>query len=319
MNIEDYKTSVSSETLDKYQSLTNELIFEPRQEETDSTKMLVDNIKNIVKRNIKHKKYFLLFLQTIYLNTYLFSKSLVISPFIKNGDHQKVTNYSYAYDLTIVMFITYTLNLISNTGDINIFNKGYQKYKEKRFVYIYFLVTLLSSIIFAFLGEVSFLRNFTISGDFWKHITLKEIGVFAIIGIPIAYLTLKELVIMIKNKTMRHLFFVYALIACLFGFNLMCLKIYGAENIHYHVHHAIFAGVMSVIFCQWDNIYSLVMHGIYMGVLIEGISFYGLQELYIFMSNNSHNSNYSISFVFSFIYMFLWIVFGLMFYNKIYE
>ena len=72
MNIEDYKTSVSSETLDKYQSLTNELIFEPRQEETDSTKMLVDNIKNIVKRNIKHKKYFVIFADNIFKYIFIF-------------------------------------------------------------------------------------------------------------------------------------------------------------------------------------------------------------------------------------------------------
>ena len=102
---------------------------------------------------------------------------------------------------------------------------------------------------------------------------------------------------MVKTRTMRHLFFVYGLISSLFALNLICLKIYGAENIHYHVHHAIFAGVMSVIFSKWNSIWNILMHSIYMGVLIEGISFYGLQELYIFMSNNSNLVNYSVSFV----------------------
>ena len=166
---------------------------------------------------------------------------------------------------------------------------------------------------------MSFLRNFSISGDFWKHLSAKELVVFAIIGLPLTFITLRELWIMIKNRTMRHLFFVYGLILSLFILNLVCLNLYNAKNIHYHIHHAIFAGVMSVIFNNWDNKWSILMHAIYIGVLIEGISFYGLQELYIFMCNNSTIVKYTTSFIFSFISLFLWIVFGFVFYNKIYN
>ena len=278
---------------------------------------LLRKIKNNINNNIRIRSNFFLFLQTIYVNCYLFTKSLEISPFIDKNQHSKVTNYSYVYDLSLIMFITYTLNTISHLRDKNIYVLNHL-YKSRKYVFIYCITTLISGIGFAMLGEVSFLKNFSISGEFWKHLTAKEVVVFFIIGVPILFLTLRELFVMVKTRTMRHLFFVYGLISSLFALNLICLKIYGAENIHYHVHHAIFAGVMSVIFSKWNSIWNILMHSIYMGVLIEGISFYGLQELYIFMSNNSNLVNYSVSFLFSFIYLFLWIVFGLIFYPNLY-
>ena len=192
----------------------------------------------------------------------------------------------------------------------NIYNKNY--------ILIYNLVTIISAISFS-LGEVSFLKYFSISGDFWKHLSLKEIVVFAIIGLPLTFLTLREFYYMIKHRTFRGLLAKYVLISSLFATNLLFLKMYGAQNIHYHIHHAIFAGVMSLIFSKWDSIWSILMHGIYMGVLIEGISFYGLQELYIFMTNNSPKANYSLSFTASFVSLFLWTILCFLLYEKIYD
>ena len=194
------------------------------------------------------------------------------------------------------MFITYTLNTISHLRDKNIYVLN-RLYKSRKYVFIYCITTLISGIGFAMLGEVSFLKNFSISGEFWKHLTAKEVVVFFIIGAPILFLTLRELFVMVKTRTMRHLF-VYGLTSSLFALNLICLKIYERKYSLY-VHHAIFAGVMSVIFSKWNSIWNILMHSIYMGVLIEGISFYGLQELYIFMSNNSNLVKYSVSFLFS--------------------
>jgi len=315
MSIEDYKTDSTF-----YTSLNNELLFEPRQKSDDSSRILARSIKNKIKQNILNQRNFFIFLQTIYVNTYLFSKSLEISPFINNSDHEKVSAYSYTYDLSIIMFITYALNVISTFGNTtNVIGKGNQNIFNRKYILFYCLTTILSALGFALLGEVSFFKDFTISGDFWKHLTLKEIVVFAIIGIPLAFLTLRELYILIKRRSIRSLLIKYVLISSLFVGNLLCLKLYGATNIHYHIHHAIFAGVMSIIFNKWDNIWSILMHAIYMGVLIEGISFYGLQELYIFMTNDSPKAIYSISFTAAFISLFLWIIFCLMFYKKLYD
>ena len=65
------------------------------------------------------------------------------------------------------------------------------------------------------------------------------------------------------------------------------LLINKAKPIHYHVHHAIFAGVLSLWFLDWDIYYIIIIHGILMGVVIEGIDFYGVQEFYLFLTNNS--------------------------------
>ena len=321
MNIEDYNSNTGNENENEYyyRELSNELVFEPREPSTSTVK-LFNNIKQQIRNNILNRRKFFLFLQTIYFNAYLFSKSLEISPYISKSNHSKVTVYSYSYDISIILFITYALNLISNTTNMNILvnEVSFKKYKSKFYILLYCFVCVVSALVFALLGEVSFLRNFSLSGDFWKHISLKEAIVFCLIGFPLLYFTLSELFNSIKERRFRYLTVVYLSISVLFGLNLLCLVMYGAENIHYHVHHAIFAGVMSVIFSSWDNIYSIIMHGLYMGVLIEGISFFGLQELYIFMTNNSAMVTYSASFAISFAVLFLWIIFGLLFFHRLY-
>ena len=122
MSFEDYKTDPTF-----YTSLNNELVFEPRQESDDSPTILSRSITNKIKQNILNQRNFFIFLQTIYVNTYLFSKSLEISPIINNSDHDKVSAYSYTYDLSIIMFITYALNVISTFGNTtNVIGKGNQ-------------------------------------------------------------------------------------------------------------------------------------------------------------------------------------------------
>ena len=321
MNIEDYNTGTQDERdIDsRYTSLSNELVFEPIDNNyIHNDQILLRNIKEKISKNISNRSRFLLFLQTIYLNTYLFTKSVEISPFIKKELHIAATDYSYTYDLSIIMFLTYALNSISYLHSTNLYNSN-QLYKNKKYILFYCFTTIISGIGFALLGEeISFLRDFTISGDFWKYISVNEIVVFTIIGVPTTFITLRELWIMIKERTLRYLFFVYGSILSLFILNLVCLNLNSAKNIHYNIHHAIFAGVMSVIFNRWNNNFNILIHAIYMGVLIEGISFYGLQELYIFICNNYILANYSISFAFTFICLFLWIIFALFFYNKLY-
>ena len=324
MNIEDYNTMYGNKNDNKYyySELSNQLVFEPREQEDQSvsTVKLFNNIKKQIRNNILNRRKFFLFLQTIYFNAYLFSKSLEISPYISKSNHNKVTLYSYSYDVFIILFITYSLNLISSSTNMNIITNEvvFKKNKNKFYVLIYCFVCVVSVIVFALLGEFSFLRNFSISGYFWKHLSLKEAVVFCLIGLPLLYFTLSELFNSLKERRLRYLTIVYSSTGVLFSLNYFCLIIYGAENIHYSIHHAIFAGVMAVIFSKWDNILNVIMHGIYMSVLIEGISFFGLQELYIFISKNSTMISYSVAFAISFGILFLWIIFGLFFFNRIY-
>ena len=69
---------------------------------------------------------------------------------------------------------------------------------------------------------------------------------------------------------------------------LYILQLGNAKDIHYHVHHAIFAGILSNWFNKWDDCFEQTMHAVLMGVVIEGINFYGVGELFLFITQGLH-------------------------------
>ena len=164
--------------------------------------------------------YFLLYLQGIYLNTFLASQTLQISPFIKSGHHEKITPYSYSYDLTLCMLITYTVSSLSMFEFKNVNIKK---------LFVYHFITTISAIVFAMLGEVKFLEDFTISGDFWKHLSLREIIVFLIIGLPLVYLSFKDCFILFKDKRCKNTLVPFLIILILFSINYTLLIINSAK------------------------------------------------------------------------------------------
>lgn len=252
--------------------------------------------------------FFPLYLQAIYINTFLASQTLQISPLIKNGNHEAITFYSYSYDLTLTLLITYAINCISQLKFLNI---------TKLKLIFYHTITTASAIIFALLGEVKFLQNFTISGDFWKHLSLREIFVFLLIGIPLVYLSIRDYATIYQDKRCKNIYLPTFAILILFVFNYILLIVNSAHHVHYHIHHAIFASFMAVQFNDLNDYLCILGNGIYMGVIIEGISFYGLQELYIFMTNSSSViTNFNVSLLLTFISIVLWSVIPLSFLKK---
>ena len=65
------------------------------------------------------------------------------------------------------------------------------------------------------------------------------------------------------------------------------LLINNSSHISYHVHHAIFSGLLSMWFVNWDSKIEMIFHAIMMGIVVEGINFYGIQELFLFIVDNS--------------------------------
>ena len=41
-----------------------------------------------------------------------------------------------------------------------------------------------------------------------------------------------------------------------------------------------------LLFTNWDRWSTMIWHAIFMGIVIEGINFYGIGELYLFITNN---------------------------------
>ena len=82
----------------------------------------------------------------------------------------------------------------------------------------------------------------------------------------------------------------------------------GAQGIHYHVHHAIFSGVLSMWFTLWKNPVELIMHGVLMGICIEGINFYQLQEFYLFLTNTTPQMTFKSALSINLVYLIVSLV-----------
>ena len=71
---------------------------------------------------------------------------------------------------------------------------------------------------------------------------------------------------------------------------LVIIGLNNANHVHVHVHHAIFSGLLSLWFTDWDNTkkdYSMQIHSILIGIVIEGINFYGISEYFLFIFDNT--------------------------------
>jgi hypothetical protein len=98
------------------------------------------------------------------------------------------------------------------------------------------------------------------------------------------------------------------------------LKIGNAKDIHYHVHHAIFAGVLSLWFTDWNNQFEMSMNAILMGVVVEGINFYGVGELFLFLTDGHvEMSFYNSMFISLFYTVIIFILYTFSYFAHLYK
>ena len=76
--------------------------------------------------------------------------------------------------------------------------------------------------------------------------------------------------------------------------------------------HAIFSGVLSLWFTNWDNCWEMFLNAILLGIVVEGINFYGVGELFLFLTKNTTEMTYHnsvlISCLFTFVLLLLYII-----------
>jgi hypothetical protein len=272
-----------------------------------STERLSNNyqIKKI-KEYSRISKNYLLFFQSIYVLVYLAIETLQLSDYIKKKDHNIITDYSYVYNLILILFVCYSINNISSLG-LNILLHGIELTMANIILYLFFC--LVGGVSFALLGEVPALQNIVISGKFWKHLTRVGIITIVIIGVPIICILFSEIYYSWKEKILRRELFNIVVIALSFLISYISLMMNSADDIHLHIHHAIFAGVLALFCSNWEKKYIMYLHAILMGVVIEGIGFFGISEFYIFMCKNTPINSFVISLIISSIYLWFWFMY----------
>ena len=233
-----------------------------------------DNIKNNLccSKSIKDFLTYML----IFTNVYLWCETLQCSDLIKYGTHEKNSIQSYAYNLLFVWLSTFFIIKLQNITKLN----------NGNFI-LYFIFSHIGGLGFALLGQVPFLQNIVITNNNWKYWTPAAWIVIITTLFVIILLGIIELRDSIRSKTIRYTFFNLLLILISYSYILYILKSGNAKDIHYHVHHAIFAGILSMWFTKWKNSFEQIMHSILLGIVIEGINFYGIGEFFLFMSKGN--------------------------------
>ena len=62
-----------------------------------------------------------------------------------------------------------------------------------------------------------------------------------------------------------------------------------------HLHHAFLAINFSFWFTQWNNYATFVLHAICLGIWVQGINFYGMAEIKIFIDTQEEISSLNLS------------------------
>ena len=241
--------------------------------------------------NISKNNYWTFIFLIMTTNVYLISESLQLSELISSSSHITPTIYIYAYDLLYSWLTTY---IVIKMSDIISFHPPN--------IILYYVFFILGALCFALLGEVPFLRNFALVPGFWDHLNTNgkiTIILFTIFICILGLVQLKQAII--DRDCQRHLF-TYVLFVLFYGITLATLVFGGASNLNIHVHHAISSSLLSFWFVDWNSQISMIFHAILMGVAVEGIDFYGIGELSLFLCNMGNLLSYHYAIGIAFIF-----------------
>ena len=252
--------------------------------------------KSKKENNISKSPFHIFQLMCIYTSVYLNSETLQLSNLISSSSHNTSTIGVYVYDLLFTILITLPLIKITNIQGLA-FNS-----------ILYFIFCNIGGLGFALLGEVPFLHDIAIVKDFWKNLTPSAVCTILFFAIIIIAIAINEIKNACRFKTItRQLLNISIFIGFYIGIFYM-LSGGGAQHIHWHIHHAICAGFLSLWFTNWENTIIMCTHAIMMGVVVEGINFYGIQELYLYLSNSSNIVKLEFSFWVSCVFLFFIII-----------
>ena len=156
---------------------------------------------------------------------------------------------------------------------------------------------ILGAVIFGLMGEIPWLRHLEFIPGFWNHLDTKAKLTIIFLGLTTTILIMNEIMESIKVRKCRRI--IGLLLGYVFMYSLVYLLLssYNAKSINIHVHHAIFSSILTLCFVNWENTIELIMHGVLMGIMIEGINFYGIGELSLFLTNNTGNIDFKNSVV----------------------
>lgn len=204
-------------------------------------------------------------------SVYFASQTLQMSPLINSASHQQVTPFSLVYDALYAVLIVLGLHQLNPP---NIMSKCQQM--------IYTFSCHSGAIIFALAGQIPSLSAFTLTPGFWKRLPLEGKILISFIAAMLLLLVVIQCTRACKKKNCRRQTFPIVTLVIIWG--TLWALIY-EEGIKYsiHVHHALFAGLFACFFNDFTTNMDVILNAILIGIVIEGIDFYGIAELTLFI------------------------------------
>jgi hypothetical protein len=151
---------------------------------------------------------------------------------------------------------------------------------------LYIVVSHVSAIAFALLGEVSFLRHFALTSGCWERLPFRGKIVIFCAAVAITMLVVYQLARSFKRKKICREVWPVVLISTSWFIVWLCMIT--QDTVYYtHVHHALFGSFFACLFWDFTSMVDIVANAIFMGIVIEGIDFFGISELHLFIMHNN--------------------------------
>lgn len=219
----------------------------------------------------------ILFLLFNIFSVYFASQMLQMSSLISGDSHDGVASFALVYDALYSILVVLGLHQMHRMSSKSL------SIKQKL---LYTVCCHAGAIVFGLCGQIPFLHDFSLTRGFWERLAWEGklvVGILAFVIAALVYVQGRRAYA--KKQCCRQWF---PWVAIIITWAVMWSIIYTEDiSVHVHVHHALFAGFFSCWFDDFTSGLDLVVNAVMVGIVIEGIDFYGIGELTLFMMNNS--------------------------------
>ena len=210
--------------------------------------------------------YFLIFNA---FSVYFASQCLQQSSLINSKSHDPITQFNVTYNALYSILVVLGLHQLQAI-----------KLKNKRDKILYTLTCHAGAIIFGLAGEYGPLKGFALTPGFWQRLPpegkLIVEGLAALISILVLWQGIRAKK---RHSCYKQWFPWMAVVVTWFILWVTLFK----EHKYVHVHHALFAGFFSCWFSDFTSLLDIIVNAFLTGIVIEGIDFYGIGELTLFI------------------------------------
>jgi len=196
-----------------------------------------------------------------------------MSSWISEDAHSQVTPFSLVYDALYALLVVLGLHQLSCITKHNWCSKN---------LLLYSLCCHIGAIGFALAGQIPCIKTFSLTPGFWGRLPLEGKVIIAGLAIVIIGLVCIQLKRAVQEKNCKTQFAPWLMLTVIW---LSLWSLIHRENIEYsvHVHHALFAGLFACWFRDFSSNLDIIANAVFIGIVIEGIDFYGIGELTLFM------------------------------------